>query len=591
MNGIQDKRSKPPSPLRRIVVRGTIASRAGKDPVTPKTASGEHKPGSPPSKPSHTEKRPYDRRTRDLSPETVRRLEQFDVEMEALEAEQRKQEAEEAERRAKQAQVQEEDDDDDRISLEYCDEFPVPAAPFDHPPEPSSPPRSPARRPVSKENSLSAPKVPNPAPLRPPDLKTKVSSKVSDDYYRQGIVPETEPEDSGNTQSQDLSLSQSQPVPLAGSPPSMTVEPPASLRSPAPTPARPTIISKMRPRTPSSRSESLADLELPHVLVMERVDEESQYADISAPHDSIETDSQEYRKDQQNPVPPKDDVKRNGKAGATTSAPVPYISGARTEKRLYVVDKRLNSTIEEIEQFTTPEKSTRDGVKPNGDGKSKKTGRSSPESDAIRRHGMELADAARRAKLQSQPLAPKKSLTDILRDRKSMEKATAAVRLSALGHLPPSSIETPSSSILVPDSDRGLPEVPEEVVQEMERAYVNLDGGMNNRTDDDTVEDSGPLSRAVEGVRTVLAVRHEEEESTQDLLQEAKAALDQAEGAQGSDAEVVHVDGIEVLSSPLSSAVTLTRFHVPQAPEVMALDDQVVSDMLQTGEVCVRRVF
>jgi len=324
---------------------------------------------------------------------------------------------------------------------------------------------------------------------------------------------------------------------------------------------------------------------------MERVDEESQYADISAPHDSIETDSQEYRKDQQNPVPPKDDVKRNGKAGATTSAPVPYISGARTEKRLYVVDKRLNSTIEEIEQFTTPEKSTRDGVKPNGDGKSKKTGRSSPESDAIRRHGMELADAARRAKLQSQPLAPKKSLTDILRDRKSMEKATAAVRLSALGHLPPSSIETPSSSILVPDSDRGLPEVPEEVVQEMERAYVNLDGGMNNRTDDDTVEDSGPLSRAVEGVRTVLAVRHEEEESTQDLLQEAKAALDQAEGAQGSDAEVVHVDGIEVLSSPLSSAVTLTRFHVPQAPEVMALDDQVVSDMLQTGEVCVRRVF
>ncbi|KAF8344883.1 hypothetical protein F5887DRAFT_245442 [Amanita rubescens] len=377
--------------------------------------------------------------------------------------------------------------------------------------------------------------------------------------------PRQEPEDSGNTQSQELSLTQSQTAPLAGSPPSMTVEPPASLRSPAPTPARPTIISKMRPRTPSSRSESLANLELPHILVMERIDEESHYADVSAPHDSIETDSQEFRKNQQNPVPLKDEVKRNGKAGATTSAPVPYILGGRAEKRLYVLDKRLNSTIEDIEQFTTPEKRTKDGVKPNGDGKSKKTGTSSPESDAIRRHGMELADAARRAKLQSRPPAPKRSLTDILHDRKSMERATAAVRLSALSHLPPSSIETPSSSILVPDSDRGLPEVPEEVVQEMERAYVNLDGGINNRTDDDTLEDSGPLSRPVEGVRTVLAVRHEEEESTQDLLQEAKAAVDQAEGAQGSGADAVPMDGIE-------------------APEVMALDDKIVSDMLQTGE-------
>lgn len=594
MNNLRDRRSKPPPPPRRIVVRETIASRTGKDSVAPKTTLEELQPGSPPSKPSQTEERSHERTTRDPSPDTVRRLKQFDAEIEALEAEQRKQEAEEAERRAKQAQVQDDDDDDDRISLEYCDEFPVPAGPFDHPPEPSSPPRSPTRPPVSKEKT---PSVPNPVPLRPPDLKTKVISKILDDSYRQGIVPETEPEDSGNTQSQDMSLTQSQPPPLAGSPPSMTVEPPASLKSPAPTPARPTIISKMRPRTPSSRSESLAELELPHILALDRIDEESHDADVSAPHDSIETDSQECRKNQQKPVPLKDEVKRNGKAGAIAPAPVPYISGTRADKHLYVVDKRLSTTIEDIEQFTTPEKHMKDGMKPNGDGKGKKTRMSSPESDAIRRHGMELADAARRAKLQNRPPAPKKSLTDILHDRKSMERVTAAVRLSALGHLPPSSLETPSSSILVPDSDRGLPEVPEEVVREMERAYVNLDGGMNNRADDDTLEDSGPSSRPVEGVRTVLAVRHEEEESTQDLLQEARAAVDQAEGAQGLHAQEVPMDGIEVRSSPLPDTMTLTRYDAPQVPEsprnqeVMILEDQIVSNMLQAGEVCIRRTF
>jgi hypothetical protein len=33
-----------------------------------------------------------------------------------------------------------------------------------------------------------------------------------------------------------------------------------------------------------------------------------------------------------------------------TQPPVPYISGARADKRLYVIDERLNNTVEDIEQ-------------------------------------------------------------------------------------------------------------------------------------------------------------------------------------------------------------------------------------------------
>ena len=491
--------------------------------------SGEIQPGTLWSK--YPRIRFCDGTVRELSPDTTRRLKQFDAELRAIEAERRKQEAEEAERKAKQAQVEAEGEES---GLEYCDEFPVPAAPFDHPPEPSPPSPSPVYPPLSKE----IPKTPSTRDPYNPRVRTKKNVIVQgfDDSYRHGIVPETEVEDSGNTQSQELSQSQSQAAPPAGSPPSMDVEPPASIRSPAPTPSRSTLISKMRPRTPTSRSESLADLELLHVITLERIDEElpaaSQDADESAAFDSIEQESLEVPKKQQSPAPVEEkDVRQNA---------APYPSGAGLGARLSIVE-------EDIEQFMSPEKRARARLKSDREGKGKRARTSSPESDAIRRHGMELADAARQAKLQNRTPAPKRALADVLQKHKLTSTTMTQLSQAAMGEIPASSMAPPSSgSVLVPDSESGLPDVPEEVVREMERAYVNLDGGASNR-DEDTLEDMGSSQRPVDGGRVeVLAIREEEEESTQDLLREA--AGEQAEGVEVPDAETVPGDPIEVRS-------------------------------------------
>ena len=519
---IHDKRAVPSPPLSRTTMNGTITGKTGLSSFGKKTVSGEIQPGTLLSKPPLV--RYYDGTVRELSPNTTRRLKQFDAELRAIEAERRKQEAEE-ERRAKQQAQMEAEGEGEESGLEYCDEFPVSAAPFDHPPEPSPPSPSPTYPPLSKEIPLSTADPFN--PFHRPRASKKVINN-SDDSYRQGIVPETEVEDSGNTQSQDPYQSQSQAAPPGGSPPSMAVEPPASLRSPAPTPSRPTLISKMRPRTPTSRSESLADMELPHIITLERIDEElqgaSQDADESAAFDSIEQESLEIQKKQQSLAPIEDkEVRKSGKDGAGTGA------------RLTIV--------EDIEQFTSPEKRARAGFKPDKDGKGKKARTSSPESDAIRKHGMELADAARQAKLQNRAQAPKRPLADVLQRHKSTSIVMA--QLSATGEIPMSSIAPPSSgSVLVPDSESGLPEVSEEVVREMERAYVNLDGGASNRMDEDTLEDMGSSQRPVDGGRVVRAIREEEEESTQDLLREA--AGEQAEGVKVPDAEGVPGDQIEV---------------------------------------------
>ena len=525
---MHDKRAVPSPPLSRTAVNGASTGKTGLKSFSRKMVLGEIQPGTLPS--GSPLIRFPDGTVRPLSPNTTRRLKQFDAELRAIEAERRKQEEEEAERRAKQAQVEAEGEES---GLEYCDEFPEPAAPFDHPPEPSRLSPSPTHPPLSKE-------IPEPISTQdsfnPPALKKKVIRQNLDDSYRQGFVPETEAEDNRNTQSQEPSQSQSQAVLPGGSPPSMDVEPPASLRSPAPTPSRSTLISKMRPRTPTSRSESLADMELPHIITLERIDEEiqgvSQDADESAVFDSIEQESLEIPKKQQSPVPDDDeDARKNGEEGAGTSAAHgSYPSGTGAGARLSIVE-------EDIEQFASPEERTRVGLKRDRERKGKRARTSSPGSDAIRKHGKALADAARQAKLQNRVQAPKRPLADVLQKHKS----TSMV----MTQIPVSSIELPSSgSVLVPDSESGLPEVPEEVVREMERAYVNLDGGEKNRMDEDTLEDMGSSQRPVDGGRVVvLAIREEEEESTQDLLREV---TEQAEGVKVPDADAVPGDRIEV---------------------------------------------
>ena len=87
----------------------------------------------------------------------------------------------------------------------------------------------------------------------------------------------------------------------------------------------------------------------------------------------------------------------------------------------------------------------------------------------------------------------------------------------------PSSIETAtSSSLLLPDSDHVLPEVPNEVVKQMESAYIDLDGGASSgpMDEDTTVDDSNSLSVGKsKGGASVVALR-------QDLLRDARMEED-----------------------------------------------------------------
>ncbi|KIL59292.1 hypothetical protein M378DRAFT_169458 [Amanita muscaria Koide BX008] len=107
--------------------------------------------------------------------------------------------------------------------------------------------------------------------------KIAINEKTTDDSFRQGIIPETEPEDlSANTQSQSQPISQ--PVPPL---PSMVVEPPTSLRS-RPSTLSQAQTSKTRPGSSDARSKPSVREQPP-----------SQDADISIACDSIEPESQE----------------------------------------------------------------------------------------------------------------------------------------------------------------------------------------------------------------------------------------------------------------------------------------------------------
>jgi hypothetical protein len=104
--------------------------------------------------------------------------------------------------------------------------------------------------------------------------------------------------------------------------------------------------------------------------------------------------------------------------------------------------------------------------------------------------------------------------------------------------VPPAS-EIEKTAGIVPDSEDGLGDVPDEVVKQLEAAFVDLDGNANQPIAGETTledESTSPQNAGqqqepvVANASGILALRQEEEESTQDLLQEAIAAGNQKEG-------------------------------------------------------------
>ncbi|KAK2467658.1 hypothetical protein APHAL10511_000513 [Amanita phalloides] len=546
----------PVTPLNRIDLRDVVREHSKCS--TPDEAV-THKSGKKSlthnTTPPRNGQRSYNEESRKLSPTGLERLKQHDADMEAVERAGQEEEAEEAEYLGGW--------------IDYNELSP----PYYHPPDTPPLPSSSLHPPQSQEASelRAAPKSgSDPAPPRSPSSKTKFPSKSFDDSYLQGIVPETEPEDSsGNTQSQDLSTSESQPVPATGSHPSMLVEPPASLRSPA-------------PDKPQNSSSQPSDLELPPISSLGGINEEfqstSQDADISAPLDGTEPE-RESREDR-SPI-------RGKVNGKTKAAAPPHLLAKEAGLRPSVNGEDRENSLEaedlvsSIEQFSSPEKRTEANLKSadhrNAGDKMKRPRMPSPESGAIQRRGMELANASRQAALQSRSQVRKKSLTEIIKTRRSTHKGEGVMKTGVplfAARTPSSSIQDLSNSFIVPNS---LPDVPEEVVDEMERAYVDLNGGSN----DDTIEDSTPVQRCVDGREStevsVRALRQEEEESTQDLLQEARGAIEQAEGVVESTAvEMVECPREEKRTNPVMGQDASNTHQSNEAqPALTTRSDQV----------------
>ncbi|KAM6494627.1 hypothetical protein JOM56_009250 [Amanita muscaria] len=424
------------------------------------------------------------RRARELSPDTLQRLKRFDTELDELERE-RKMQGFNAKSDAGQEDIEEEDES----GLEYVS----PAVPVSSLPSRKSPNLAPA----TQTTKL----VPQ-RPRRHSAPKIAINEKTTNDSFRQGIVPETEPEES---QSQPIS----QPVPSL---PSMLVEPPTSLNSRPSTPSQ-AQTSKSRPGSPDARSKPSAQEQPP-----------SQDADISTTFDSIEPESQEV------PIP---------------SKPILYPTTAEAQPSADS-SKRAEDLTSSIEQFSSPEK-PRVGKEKTRELNGRE--RSPVESTTIRRRGQQLAETAWLAKLYSRPQVAKRPLSEVIA-QKIQHSRKNGLPLTSVPH--PILLSTSESVPSLPNpishtvivTNRGMPEVPEEVVQELETALIDLDGGTNKQTEDDTLEDrSTSLQKssnhsAMTNASSVFALRQEEEESTQDLLREVAIAAAEVQVTENLDVEM-----------------------------------------------------
>ncbi|KAG6909778.1 hypothetical protein DXG01_015494 [Tephrocybe rancida] len=402
---------------------------------------------------------------------------------------------------------------------------------------------------------------------QPPPINGRLSTNwdgANGDSYRQGVVPETETESSNNTQSQSQPqhkppLQQRQPSPpppqqlssqedepnepppkapqRTCTPPPKPSRVPTEIIQPQPTPARSSLISKMRPRTPGSSSRiSLFDDNAEYVYHQPELEV----------HPELDEDSEETEA--------ADELERNGTSGANSRAgrisgfllgPMPRLSPSQFVQHLPSAaststvrncdstgttaaeesdEDEVAELVSSIEQFSSPEKgrrkhrSTLDKLRWKGKERARESDRggSATEGEQSDDEGLEEAVLVRGQQLAAQAREQQKkrqreydgehadgkrrTLTELLSNntgRKGKEK-----RQRDLGAKKTKLSKTNHTS---------------KPWWEQEKKSRRMARSREQSEPLETVEDDGLASDA-------MALREEEEESTQDLMMEAEAS-------------------------------------------------------------------
>jgi len=356
----------------------------------------------------------------------------------------------------------------------------------------------------------------NNIPERKPKSRTNGATRTSppppNDSYLTGIVPETQPESStSDTQSQ--SQSHFQPLPFS---PRSTI----TNHTPPFTPRR-SLISKMKPKTPGSSSR----------LSLTPNSNRNSVGASSPNKPSVDRNRKPLR-----PVPV-----------ITPSSFRPHLPSSlpfSTLEQYPEIDMELEDLMSSIEQFSSPEKGQ---ARPKVRVEKKKISNVN-DGDDIRTRGQELAEVAKleRQRLREEEKGPKKTLSDLLNGKDKAKGNEIGPFIAGQENF----VEWDTLDPGHPGDDGGGRD--SKIVQEMEDAYVDLNGG------GDATEAIDSLSFSQEENNARLILRQEEEESTQDLLRDAERGLDMdmdlMAGVDGNPLPEVEPESLEIDTPLLETA-------------------------------------
>ncbi|KAF9466005.1 hypothetical protein BDZ94DRAFT_1252777 [Collybia nuda] len=460
----------------------------------------------------------------------------------------------------------------------------------------SSPPTSPPPLPeegteplVSDEEDLH-PMTSSPPPLKLKQLQARSSWIPNVGSFRQGVVPETETESStNNTQSQ---TKLPPPVPQIIEPP---VPDPATT-----TPARASLIRRMRPRTPGSANGSKLSL----------IDEANTYDPLN--HDYDDGDGTIAISHEDWPILTKNITNLNGK----TLRPIPILSPSKFVPHLPpssisnqpTEGVEVEDLISSIEQFSS---SGDEGSKTGRHARRKqlrnkgKRKRTEPEQEpepeaesqvqaqdisitededtiemSVMERGQKMAEAARKERLvrekhlAGKAINQKVSLVDLVKannkrkqkrskDKKSLYEHQPGNKDSSAPHTNETKPSTPEAQTrsITPDVHLFIPEI-----QVSEGPEPGADNPHELGDADAGAEDE-------EGVPPAIALREEEEESTQDIMADiaiARRGMDEVDINMGwnlsGSPEIQAVQGDQP-ESPAHIELALDENEPAEAPE------------------------
>ncbi|KDR79423.1 hypothetical protein GALMADRAFT_243496 [Galerina marginata CBS 339.88] len=382
---------------------------------------------------------------------------------------------------------------------------------------------------ISKPKSTSSTTATASASIAKPahqQLQQQLSPKPPPSSYNTDIVPETDPEP--DSQSQPQLQSQDLDLPTA---PAVLPSYPSRPQTPG---AKNSLRSRMKPRTPLSRTSSVIESGRDKVLhpipMLSPSTFHPHLSAIAEPEsslpESIEVDSDRQRRNSRSHIENDNDDEEDAPMSSIEQFDSPEKGKARIKKILLSKDKQKPTQLEPAMTIA--------------------------ELDVVKR-GQEIAEAAKKrremneGRLGSSPPRTRRTIADIRATRTTRSRSGTATSHasdgsprgkgsahSGLGRVEEQKeaegdeeTQNASTDVAPPTSGpRTAPEVESLVVQEMEHAYVDLSGGVGDPEDQDQDDDGTDLD-SPQTVRHPVLVRQEEEESTQDLMMELQAVQQQ----------------------------------------------------------------